>query len=491
MDWLDWSTDAFARARAERRPVLLYLSAPWSSGCRRLDRELWSEPGVRERVEREWVAVRVDADRRPDIAERYTLGGWPTLAFLGADGELLGGGVDLDRARVLRALERLPRVYASGAVPPGAAGADSPGGRDADGPPMPWRELPEAVLAHALAGAAEDVAGGLPCPPCPVLLDFLIDDWRLSGDPHVGHLVTSILDGMAAGGLRDLASGGFFRAATAPGWSNPDPALLLDVNAALVTVYARAAVLGHDRFREVALGAIAFVEGTLRAGRRAACRASAWRDELGPGDAAGEFALPFRVDPSVYADGNARFAHALLHAAAAFDDGEFAARAVDVLEDVVPAAYDRGAGVAHCLAPVPGVRGLLGDQVAVAAALADAGAATGRTAYRDLAEELARSALRRFRVPGVPGLVDRVRTRAGAGAVGRLGEPFVPVGLNAELALVLARLAATAGEGAAGELAAEARGLLDTLDAAWRHAMLEDQAAGARAVRALQELDAA
>jgi hypothetical protein len=65
------------------------------------------------------------------------------------------------------------------------------------------------------------------------------------------------------------------------------------------------------------------------------------------------------------------------------------------------------------------------------------------------------------------------------------------VGLNAELALVLARLAATAGEGAAGELAAEARGVLDTLDPSWRHAALDDQAAGARAVRALQELDGA
>jgi hypothetical protein len=433
----------------------------------------------------------VDADRRPDIAERYTLGGWPTLAFLGAGGELLGGGVDLDGARVLRALERLPGVYASGAVPPRAAGIDAPGGGDAEGPPMSWRELPEAVLANVLAGAGEDAAGSLPCAPRPVLLDFLLDQWRLSGDPHIGHLVTAMLDGMAAGGLRDEASGGFFRAATGPGWSRPEPALLLDVNAALVTVYARAAVLGHQRFREVALGAIAFVEGTLRAGRRAACRASAWRDEPEAGDVTGEFPPPFRVDPSVYVDGNARFARALLQAAAAFDDGELAFRAVDVLEDVVPAAYDRGAGVAHCLAPVPGVRGLLGDQVAVAAALADAGAASGRTAYRDLAEELARSALRRFRVPGVPGLVDRVRTRAGAGEVGRLAEPFVPVGLNAELALVLARLAATAGEGAVGELAAEARGVLGALDAAWRHATLDDQAAGARAARALEELDGA
>ena len=38
-----------------------------------------------------FVAVRVDADRRPDISERYTLGGWPTTAFLTADGGFQSG----------------------------------------------------------------------------------------------------------------------------------------------------------------------------------------------------------------------------------------------------------------------------------------------------------------------------------------------------------------------------------------------------------------
>ena len=35
---------------------------------------------------------RVDTDRRPDINERYNLGGWPTTAFLTPEGELMTGG---------------------------------------------------------------------------------------------------------------------------------------------------------------------------------------------------------------------------------------------------------------------------------------------------------------------------------------------------------------------------------------------------------------
>ena len=31
--------------------------------------------------------IRVDADRRPDISDRYSLGGWPTTAFLTAEGD--------------------------------------------------------------------------------------------------------------------------------------------------------------------------------------------------------------------------------------------------------------------------------------------------------------------------------------------------------------------------------------------------------------------
>src|SRR5688572_13098254 len=92
VNWLSWTGNAFARARQERRPVLLSITAAWCRWCREMDRTSYADAAVVDTITREFVPVRVDADRRPDLWERYGLGGLPTTAFLTADGDVLGGG---------------------------------------------------------------------------------------------------------------------------------------------------------------------------------------------------------------------------------------------------------------------------------------------------------------------------------------------------------------------------------------------------------------
>ena len=81
--WLPWSAASFARARAERKPVLLSIVASLVAGLPR-DGRRPRTPILRVAsiVDERFVPIRVDADRRPDISERYSLGGWPTTAFL-------------------------------------------------------------------------------------------------------------------------------------------------------------------------------------------------------------------------------------------------------------------------------------------------------------------------------------------------------------------------------------------------------------------------
>src|SRR5215213_10250037 len=90
--WLPWSAESFARAQMKRKPVLLSLAPSWCPHTRHMDASTYSDETVASLVHEHFVAIRVDADRRPDIGERYSLGGWPTTAFLTPDGDLLGGG---------------------------------------------------------------------------------------------------------------------------------------------------------------------------------------------------------------------------------------------------------------------------------------------------------------------------------------------------------------------------------------------------------------
>ena len=42
--WLEWSADAFARARTEGKPVLLSITASWCHGCAVMDRVAYGDP---------------------------------------------------------------------------------------------------------------------------------------------------------------------------------------------------------------------------------------------------------------------------------------------------------------------------------------------------------------------------------------------------------------------------------------------------------------
>lgn len=86
VDRRPWGEAAFAEARELDRPLVLSLAARWSAECRRMDEETYGEPRVAAAIDDGFVPVRVDADRRPRVRERYNAGGFPTTAFAAPDG---------------------------------------------------------------------------------------------------------------------------------------------------------------------------------------------------------------------------------------------------------------------------------------------------------------------------------------------------------------------------------------------------------------------
>jgi uncharacterized protein YyaL (SSP411 family) len=150
-------------------------------------------------------------------------------------------------------------------------------------------------------------------------------------------------------------------------------------------------------------------------------------------------------DVRQFSDSNGQTASAMLHAARVFNDDRLGQRALDAFERVLLSSYKPGEGVAHHAGRV---RGLLGDQVAMAAASLEAWEATGRMPYRMMAEELMHYAIRTMGEQD-GGFRDRAADER---------EPVVPAVtpflLNCEAAIVLQRLAAATGERAFAERAA-------------------------------------
>jgi len=100
IQWNEWGEEAFALAQRENKPILLDIGAVWCHWCHVMDRESYESGEIAEIINREFIAVKVDRDERPDVDSRYQLavsaisgtGGWPLTVFLTPDQKPSFGG---------------------------------------------------------------------------------------------------------------------------------------------------------------------------------------------------------------------------------------------------------------------------------------------------------------------------------------------------------------------------------------------------------------
>src|ERR1051325_2298730 len=69
--WREWSPEIFAQAKRENKFVLLDLEAVWCHWCHVMAEITYRDPKVIALMNSRYLAVRVDQDAPPDLANRY------------------------------------------------------------------------------------------------------------------------------------------------------------------------------------------------------------------------------------------------------------------------------------------------------------------------------------------------------------------------------------------------------------------------------------
>ena len=93
VDWQEWNEATLARARAERKPILLSVGYAACHWCHVMAHESFEQPGLAELMNRHFVNIKVDREERPDVDAVYQQalavmgqqGGWPLTMFLTPD----------------------------------------------------------------------------------------------------------------------------------------------------------------------------------------------------------------------------------------------------------------------------------------------------------------------------------------------------------------------------------------------------------------------
>jgi uncharacterized protein YyaL (SSP411 family) len=287
VDWYPWGAEALARARSEDRPIFLSIGYSACHWCHVMAHESFEDPVTAERLNRDFVAIKVDREERPDIDDVYMgavqamtgSGGWPLSVFLTPDLEPFFGGTYFppDDRHGLPAfnnvLEGVAEAYrerrgeVAGIAAQLAAHLRHQMAVDGSAGAAPGNEQLDAAVRR-LGGSFDAVRGGFgPAPkfPAPMTLEFLLRRWRDTRDEATLRMVTVTLDRMAEGGIHDQLAGGFARYSTDASWLAPHFEKMLYDNALLAHAYLDAfRATGMDRYARVASSTLDFLLAELR-----------------------------------------------------------------------------------------------------------------------------------------------------------------------------------------------------------------------------------
>jgi uncharacterized protein YyaL (SSP411 family) len=433
INWHPWSPAAFEEARQSRRPILLAISAVWCHWCHVMDETTYSNSGVIDLINREYIAVRVDNDVRPDINQRYNMGGWPSTAFLTSSGDILTGATYLPPDQMADALNKVASYYRTNQADiatrvlearrrSGSGVARSAGSLD-DG-------IVDSILA-AVTAAYDGEYGGFgnaPKFPQTEAIVLLLEQAQVRSNPGLRQMAVHTLEMMAGGGTYDHVEGGFFRYSTTQDWSVPHFEKMLEDHAGLINGVALA---GMTSVLDSATG---YLDRVLRDEDSGLYAGSQDADEhyyALDADARALGSAPY-VDRRVYTAWNAALAVAYLDAALRCDRPSLQEHAAKLLDGLFHDAYRAGQGMAHA----EGVGGQLGDQVWSLWAAVRAHAAGLGDRWLPAATDIAAHLEERYADRDLGGYFDR----AGGEELGRLGDPIKPLVENSVAAIALIEL---------------------------------------------------
>jgi uncharacterized protein YyaL (SSP411 family) len=288
VDWYPWGDEAFARARAEDKPIFLSVGYSTCFWCHVMEREVFSNREIAAVMNEHFINIKVDREERPDIDEIYMMatqlltgsGGWPNSVFLTPQGEPFFAGTYFppeDQGRrpgFPRVLARLSDAWENRRedVLQAAARARAQIETQTAAPPSSNTSFdPKQLLIRAadqLEQSYESEHGGFSERtkfPNPTKLELLLTAHQAGANAQALEIVTHTLDEMALGGIYDHLGGGFHRYSTERTWSIPHYEKMLYDNAQLLGLYARAfEITGRPLYMQVTLDIANYLEREMR-----------------------------------------------------------------------------------------------------------------------------------------------------------------------------------------------------------------------------------
>ncbi len=269
VDWYPWGTEAFEKARRENKPVFLSIGYSTCHWCHVMERESFENERIAGLLNRDYVAIKVDREERPDVDHIYMTfvqattggGGWPMSVWLTPDLQPFFGGTYFppenryghpgfgsileqiasawraDRGQIVAsAAEVVAQLRMQAAIEPGRL------------PAIDSSLLDSGFYAfRRIFDTGTGGFGGAPKFPRPSVFHFLLRYYARTRNREALDMVLLTLREMAKGGMHDQLGGGFHRYSVDERWFVPHFEKMLYDQAQLAVSYLEAFQVTADR----------------------------------------------------------------------------------------------------------------------------------------------------------------------------------------------------------------------------------------------------
>ena len=260
VDWYPWGEEAFAKAKAEDKPIFLSIGYATCHWCHVMEHESFEDPEVAALMNKVFINIKVDREERPDIDQVYMSvcqmltggGGWPLTIIMTPDKKPFYAATYIPRESrygrigMMELVPQLQQVWQSDRDKISATTEQIIAGlQKMDTRPAAGTLDPGAVdnAYTQLSDRYDSALGGFgaaPKFPSPHNLVFLTRYWRRTGNSRALEMVENTLEKMRLGGVYDQVGFGFHRYSTDAEWLVPHFEKMLYDQAMLTMAYTEA-----------------------------------------------------------------------------------------------------------------------------------------------------------------------------------------------------------------------------------------------------------
>ncbi len=279
VDWYPWGKEAFAKAKAENKPIFLSIGYSTCHWCHVMAQKCFENPKVAEALNKTFVCIKVDREERPDIDAVYMRvcqiltgsGGWPLNIIMTPDMEPISAATYIPPETLINISDRIGYLWKNNrkqlfadakAITEHLKKANH--GEIRDDAFVSGIENAAVVKLQGLYDSENGGFGKAPKFPSPQRLMFLHRYWYATSDADALKLSEKTLIAMRLGGIYDHLDSGFHRYTIDEKWRVPHFEKMLYDQAMLVMAYTEFfQISGNPFFGDTAKDVISYVMRTL------------------------------------------------------------------------------------------------------------------------------------------------------------------------------------------------------------------------------------